>query len=151
MEFNKLMNHLSSKQNGSFRSLTWERELKTRKGVNACVVKRTSASAVRFGVTYDNMGVVQKGREDGALPAQNAGLRGMEWSIPNLVLKSVKTGKTYVRVSCAQNSKFNTEYFLNGRKVEKSEIEPLCLKSEFSNHERLTVFNVGIENVLSVY
>ena len=96
------------------------------------------------------MASTQKGREDGTLPAENQGLRGLAWIVPNLTLRSLKTGDTLVRVSLARNSTFSTEYFLNGRKVAKEEIEPLVLRSELGRHEMPEVFNLKTENILAI-
>lgn len=149
MTYEQTMNRINAKR-GAFRAVCWERPLRTRKGVKDIVVKRTYGTGLRFGVCYDNMASTQKAREDGTLPAENQGLRGREWIIPNLTLRSLRTGNTLVRLSLAQNSTFNTEYFLNGRKVEKAEIEPLVLKSEVASHEMPNVFDLNVENIIAI-
>ena len=149
MTYEQTMNRINAKR-GAFRAVCWERPLKTRKNVKDIVVKRTYGTGLRFGVCYDNMASTQKAREDGTLPAENQGLRGREWIIPNLTLRSLRTGNTLVRLSLAQNSTFNTEYFLNGRKVEKAEIEPLVLKSEVANHEMPNVFDLATDHIIAI-
>lgn len=149
MTYEQTMDRIKAKR-GAFRSVLWERPLKTRKNVKDVIVKRTYGTSLRFGVEYDKMASTQKGREDGALPAENQGLRGLSWIVPNLTLRSLKTGDTLVRVSLARNSTFSTEYFLNGRKVTKEEIEPLVLRSELGRHEMPEVFNLKTENILAI-
>jgi len=149
MTYEQTMNRINAKR-GAFRAVCWERPLKTRKNVKDIVVKRTYGTGLRFGVCYDNMASTQKAREDGTLPTENQGLRGLAWIVPNLTLRSLKTGDTLVRVSLAQNSAFNTEYFLNGRKVTKEEIEPLVLRSELGRHEMPEVFNLKTENIIAI-
>lgn len=149
MTYENVMGRISDKR-GAFRSILWERPLKTRKNVKDVIVKRTYGTSLRFGVEYDKMASTQKGREDGALPAENQGLRGLAWIVPNLTLRSLKTGDTLVRVSLARNSTFSTEYFLNGRKVTKEEIEPLVLRSELGRHEMPEVFNLKTKNILAI-
>lgn len=149
MTYEQTMNRINAKR-GAFRAVCWERPLKTRKNVRDIVVKRTYGTGLRFGVCYDNMASTQKAREDGTLPAENQGLRGREWIIPNLTLRSLRTGNTLVRLSLAQNSTFNTEYFLNGRKVEKAEIEPLVLKSEVASHEMPNVFDLATDHIIAI-
>lgn len=149
MTYEQTMDRIKAKR-GAYRAVLWERPLKTRKNVKDVIVKRTYGTALRFGVCYDNMASTQKGREDGTLPSENQGLRGLAWIIPNLTLRSLKTGDTLVRVSLARNSTFNTEYFLNGRKVTKEEIEPLVLRSELGRHEMPEVFNLKTENILAI-
>lgn len=149
MTYEQTMNRINAKR-GAFRAVCWERPLKTRKNVKDIVVKRTYGTGLRFGVCYDNMASTQKAREDGTLPAENQGLKGREWIIPNLTLRSLRTGNTLVRLSLAQNSTFNTEYFLNGRKVEKAEIEPLVLKSEVASHEMPNVFDLATDHIIAI-
>lgn len=149
MTYEKVVNRIKEKR-GAYRAVVWERPLKTRKNVKEVVVKRTYGTGLRFGVCYDNMASTQKGREDGTLPAENQGLRGREWLIPQLTLRSLKTGNTLVRLSLAQSSTFNTEYFLNGRKVEKAEIEPLVLKSEIKPHEMPQCFDLNTDSIIAI-
>lgn len=149
MTYEQIMDRIKAKR-GAYRAVLWERPLKTRNNVKDVIVKRTYGTALRFGVCYDNMASTQKGREDGTLPSENQGLRGLAWIVPNLTLRSLKTGDTLVRVSLARNSTFNTEYFLNGRKVTKEEIEPLVLRSELGRHEMPEVFNLKTENILAI-
>lgn len=149
MTYENVMKRISDKR-GNFRSILWERPLKTRKNVKDVIVKRTYGTSLRFGVEYDKMASTQKGRDDGTLPAENQGLRGRIWLVPNLTMRSLKTGNTLVRLSLAQNSTFRTEYFKNGVKVEKSEIEPLVLKSEVASHEMPNVFDLNVENILCI-
>lgn len=149
MTYKQTMDRINAKR-GAFRSVLWERPLKTRKSVKDVITKRTYGTSLRFGVEYDKMASTQKGREDGTLPTENQGLRGLAWIIPNLTLRSLKTGDTLVRVSLARNSTFSTEYFLNGRKVTKEEIEPLVLRSELGRHEMPEVFNLKTENILAI-
>lgn len=149
MTYENVMGRISDKR-GAFRSILWERPLKTRKNVKDVIVKRTYGTALRFGVAYDNLASTKQGRADGTLPAQNAGLIGREWIVPNLTLRSLKTGKTMLRVSLAKSSKFVTEYYLNGRKVDKAKIEPLVLKSEIRSHDMPEVFDVCTEDILAI-
>lgn len=149
MTYEKVMNRIKEKR-GAYRAVVWERPLKTRKNVKDVVTKRTYGTGLRFGVCYDNMASTQKAREDGTLPAENQGLKGREWIVPNLTLRSLKTGNTLVRLSLAQSSTFNTEYFLNGVKVAKAEIEPLVLKSEVASHEMPNVFDLNTDHIIAI-
>lgn len=149
MTYENVMRRISDKR-GAFRSILWERPLKTRKNVKDVIVKRTYGSGLRFGVAYDNLASTKQGRADGTLPAENAGLIGKAWIVPNLTLRSLKTGKTIVRLSLAQSSKFDTEYFINGRRATKSEVEPLVLKSEVASHEMPEVFDLATESILAI-
>ena len=151
MEFYKLHRILSRTPKGAFKSMVWERQLKTKKQyADNIVTKRTTGSALRFGVAYDNMKAVKEGRENGTKPAENAGLIGRHWLVENLISQSDRTGKTLLRVSLANNSKMETEYFLNGRKVNKEDIEPMCYASETKAHEHTEVFDIATDSIISI-
>lgn len=150
MEYKKVIDRAKSKK-GSFASIVWERPLKTRKAYNGnTIVKRTYGSGLRMGVNYDNMKAVQEYRKDGVLPSENQGLISREWIEPNLTLRSLKTGKTLLRVSMASNSSFRTEYFLNGKPTTKETIEQMVLASEVKSHDMPTVFDVGTDNIIAI-
>lgn len=133
---------------GTWVAILWEKELKTRKGVEASIVKMTEAT-LRMGVAYDNKASVQEKRENGELPSENQGLPYGTWyRFPYLIESK---GKLQLRVTTSQNTKYNTKYFMNGTEVTKDEIRELVLKSEIeSNGERPEVFNIKIENVLAI-
>lgn len=151
MTFHKLTGILNRTPKGAFKSMVWERQLKTKAAFkNDIVTKRTTADTIRFGCTYDHLKAVKEGRENGTKPAENCGLIGRHWLVENLISQSDKTGKTLLRVSLAQNSKFETEYFLNGRKVTKEEIAPMCYASETKAHENTEVFDVATDSIISI-
>ena len=55
-----------------------------------------------------------------------------------------------MRVSLANNSKMETEYFLNGRKVNKEDIAPMCYASETKAHEYTEVFDIATDSIISI-
>lgn len=152
MEFKKIVRKVNSFQKGTFHSMVWEREIPVKKAFRgATVVKRTYGSGLRFGVEYDAMKAVQKGREDGVLPAENQGLKGREWIQENLFLKSTKTGKTLVRVSMGQNTAMRTEFFLNGQRVPKEAVQEMLYANDAKPHNTaLNVFDVSTDAVISI-
>lgn len=148
MNYQVIKTVLSRKQNGSFTSLVWERQLPVRKAYADNIVTKRSSGVVRCGISYDNMKSVQIKRADGILPAENAGLKWGEWlQYPNFIQHK---GNIYLRCAESPNNKIKTEYFLNGRPVEKSEIEGICTKAAFTNHENLDVFTINVENILAI-
>lgn len=147
MKLDSVKRIVTGKQKGAFSSMLWERPMKLKKAFAGNVVTKRSKGTVRFGVEYDNMKAVQEKREGGVLPEKNAGLPWGEWSAyPYLISHK---GNSYLRTSKVPGSKIETEYFLNGRKVEKKDVEAMCLKSEFSGNEA-DCFNVNVENILSI-
>lgn len=151
MEFYKLHGILNRTPKGAFKSMVWERQLKTKKQyADNIITKRTTANSIRFGCSYDNLKAVKAKRESGELPPVNAGLLGKHWLIPNLVLQSDRNGHTLLRVNLANNSKMETEYFLNGRKVSKEDIAPMCYASETKSHDGTEVFDVATDSIISI-
>lgn len=126
------------------------KELKTRKGVTDCVEKLTSI-VIRGGIDYDNQKAVIEGREDGTLPEENAGLPWGQWV--NFPYHIEHKGTDYVRFYSASGLPFTpkTEYFLNGEMVDKSQIQSLCLASEFPTRtEAPLAMTVKVENVKAI-
>jgi len=135
---------------GTIRTITYTRPMKTRKGVTD-VIEKTTTMQVRTGVRYDNMKAVKEARADGSLPTENQGLMGsLEW-IDNNFIKNTKTGAVMLRVAYANGNKTISEYRKNGQIVEKSEIAPLCLKSETAVKDSApSVFNIKVENITAL-
>lgn len=152
MEFNKVQNKIKGFQKGSFHSVVWERPLEVKKAFKGqVVVKRTFGSGLRFGVNYDNMAAVQKKREDGTLPTENAGLLGRSWIEPNLFLESTKTGKKLVRVSLSQSSKMETQFFLNGVPVEKEQVVHMLYAKDAKPHNMaVDCFDVSTDAIIAI-
>ena len=153
MELNELKNIVKNTQRGSIHTITYAKELKTRKGVDDTIMKVTTLQG-RFGVEYDNIKSVQEAREDGSAPAENGGLVGaMVWDDHRYILKNENTGKYQLRVTKCNRWPSKVTYLKNGVVVEKKDIEPLCLKSEFPNYsvsKPAPIFNIGVEKVLKI-
>ena len=95
------------------------------------VVEKVTSFVIRGGIEYDNQKVVIEGREDGTLPAENAGLPWGQWAEYPFHIEH--KGSDYARFYAASGLSFEpkVEYFLNGKPTTKAVIEPLCLASEF--------------------
>ena len=137
---------------GQFASLEYERICKTLKNAPT-ITKHTKAVNVRIGAEYDslkttleNKGVANKEEAHKV----NNGLNGMEYEIYPVILKG-KNGRQYVRIETAKNTKFETEYFMNGTKVNKADIEMYLQSSEKkSGGELPTVMNIGIDTITEI-
>lgn len=149
MNYSEINELIANNKRGTIHTMTYSKALKTRKGVADSITKRTTIQ-VRFGVDYDNMKSTIEGRANGTLPAVNQGLHpSLEWLDNGNLIRNVKTGSIQLRVANAHGNKTVTEYFKNGEKVSKEEIEPMCLASEFKSNSN-TVFNIGIEKIESI-
>lgn len=153
MELNELKNIVKNTQRGSIHTITYAKELKTRKGVDDTIMKITTLQG-RFGVEYDNIASVKEARETGIAPASNGGLVGsMVWDDHRYILKNENTGKYQLRVTKCNRWPSKVTYLKNGKVVDKSEVQPLCLKSEFPEYgisKPAPIFNIGIEKVLKI-
>lgn len=143
---------------GANLSAVIRKDMKVRSSYRERKVEKVTKLVIRGGIDYDNMGVVKEGREDGTLPKENAGLPWGEWV--EFPLHITHKGTDYVRfypasgINLATGEEFIPEvtYFLDGKEVEKSEIEPLCLASEFPKpkDEKPLCFTIKAENVVDI-
>ena len=148
MKLKELARLLQVVNGGEFHNVEWERVLKTRKGIDDVITKRSKA-VLRMGVNYDHKQAVKTKREVGILPSENQGLPYGQWRMFPYLIKH--NDKLQLRVTTAQNTVFKTQYFKNGQLVEKSEIIDSCLKSETqSSDSQIDVFNLKIENIISI-
>ena len=135
---------------GQFASAEWSRPCKTLKSCNHEIVKRTIANNVRIGANYENLHTTIEGRASGELPSENQGLRGLEWVNFPVVLKNPKTERQFIRLETAKNSKFITQYFIDGQETTKDEIANYLQASEKSSGEMPTVMNIGVDTIINL-
>lgn len=135
---------------GQFASAEWVRPCKTLKSCNHEIVKKTIANNVRIGANYENLQTTKEGRADGTLPSENQGLRGLEWVSFPVLLRNPKTDRQFIRLETAKNSKFITQYFIDGQETTKAEIETYLQASEKSSGEMPTVMNIGIDTIINL-
>ena len=147
MKFEKVMKKIEKIQKGSFHSMVWERQCKTKKAFSDNIVTKRSYGTVRLGIDYDNMKAVQEKRANGELPEKNAGLTWGEWEVFPYIIKHKES--MYLRVATSGN-KTNTEYFLNGKKVSYEDVEIMLLASEKKNSSDNDVFTINCENIISL-
>lgn len=150
MDIQSILSAIRAHHAGTNRRVTWERVLKTRKGVNHVVTKRTTA-VVRAGINYDSRAVVIEGREDGSLPAENAGLPWGEWVEFPIHIRH--KGADYIRLYPAslRDMPCVVEYAIDGVPATRNEVEPLCLASEFrKDGEEPLCFTVKAENIIHI-
>lgn len=138
-------------QYGTFHTVSWQRPVKVRaayRGVN--LVKHSVGTSLRIGCNYDELASTKQGRADGSKPQVNAGLIGRKWLIRNVLLESERTGRQLLRLSLAQNSKFKSEYLLDGKPVSKEEIAHMVLKSELTSNHEQNVFDIDLANITEI-
>ena len=138
---------------GQFANVQYARACKTLKGAPE-IVKTTKAYNVRIGAQYDALQTTKEAKgvtTTEEAHAVNKGLNGMEWVVYPYILRSLKTGKEYIRLETAKNTRFETVYTVNGKEVVKADIEQYLQASEKKSGEKPTVMNIGIENITDIH
>lgn len=139
---------------GKFGSISYARTAKVKKN-SPCIVKHTTASGVRFGVNYDNLQAVKDKRESGELPAENCGLKGMEWVKFPYLAKNIKTESLQIAINPTEKSKYNVSWTVNGVPCTYDAIEEYLYSSEKKSDKdkdkvKLDVFRVKLDDVLEI-
>ncbi len=149
MIYGKLKKEVEKRANGTFANVSWQKELKTLKGVNAKVEKFSDVVA-RFGVAYDNIGNVKTKRENGILPSENQGLPWGTWVKGSKHFIEHK-GSKYLRISLVPNNYVKSSYYVDGLEVSKEYAEKLCLASEFKKSDStLEILTIKTENIMNI-
>lgn len=150
------MNNIIEKalsKKGQFATVDYERKVKTLKNAPE-IYKHTKAYNVRIGAEYDslkttleNKGVDNKEQAH----ALNQGLNGMEYEIYPVLLKG-RNDRQYIRIETAKNTRFETEYYMGGEKVNKADIEQYLQSSEKKSSGDLpTVMNIGVDSITEIH
>lgn len=131
---------------GQIVTMTTQRPMKVRKGQP--VIDKTSTFQCRVGVIYDNIAAVKQKREDGRLPAENAGLPWGQWAqFPHLIEHK---GEYYLRCTVLRNNvPGSVKYIQNGIEITKDQAKAACLASEFREGDDNDVFTVKVSSVVS--
>lgn len=136
MEKEQVMQAIAETPKGANIILAWERPAHVKKNVLDNIRKAVVAVG-RIGVEYDHLKAVQEKRENGELPAENAGLKGMEWVQYPFILRSLKTGKLLLRLAKGTSKTTHpcASWTKNGEPVSKEEIAPSLLAKELAPNE----------------
>lgn len=138
---------------GTFATVQYSRPVKVKKN-SPMITKVTRARNVRIGAQYDALKAVQFAKGVNSTQEAhelNTGLKGFEWDVYPTLLHSVKTNKQYIRVETNSNTLFETTYIMNGKVVNKADIEQYMLASEKSKGTMPVVFNIGVENITDIH
>ena len=138
---------------GTFATLEYSRPVKVKKDCPVEITKTTVARNVRIGAQYDAMKSVQiaKGVTNTADAHKlNTGLKGFEWVNYPTILQNAK-GDKYVRIETNSNTKFESIYRVNGREVNKADVEQYFLASEKSKGELPVVMNIKMDNISYIH
>ena len=138
---------------GTFATVQYSRPVKVKKN-SPMITKVTRARNVRIGAQYDALKAVQVAKGVNSTQEAhelNTGLKGFEWDVYPTLLHSIKTKKQYIRVETNSNTLFETTYIMNGKVVNKADIEQYMLASEKSKGDMPIVLNIGVENITDIH
>jgi len=146
-----LIKEVLKTRKGSNLSVLIVKPLKTKRDHAGNKVEKQTKLVIRGGIEYDNISVVKEGREDGTLPSTPQPLPWGEWAEYPVHIEH--KGSDYIRMYPASGIAFKpvTTYFLNGIEVDKSQIQSLCLASEFPTaKEEPLCYTIKAENVRDI-
>ena len=131
----------------------WTRPVALRAAYKGMPLTKSTRMLCRLAVDYDNKEETIRGRENGSLPAVNAGLKGFIWNVAPTILESVKTGKLYLRLEAAvfKNAKTTVEFKIDGQVVEKADYAHAMLGKETKKGERSATFNVACDAITRIH
>ena len=139
---------------GTFATLEYSRPVKVKKGCPIEITKTTVARNVRIGAEYDSMKIVKdaKGVKTTAeAHTLNTGLKGFEWVNYPTILQNAK-GDKYVRIETNSNTRFESVYRVNGKEINKADIEGYLLSSEKSHGGELPpVMNIKMDSIRYIH
>lgn len=136
---------------GQIVNLTTNRQVKYLKTVTVAPTFKVSTFQCRAGVNYDNIAAVKEDRASGELPAENAGLNGVEWvAFPHL-LRGIKSGKYQFRCTRLNGGNRTAVAFIrDGKEISREEAMAGTLASESREGEQPEVFNVCVDNITHI-
>lgn len=137
---------------GRFATVQYSRPVAVKKGA-PMITKVTRARQVRIGAQYDALKVVQTAKGVNTVEEAhklNTGLKGFEWVKYPTILKSLKTGDEYVRIETNSNTSFDTTYIMDGKVVNKADIDKYILAKERHKGEIPVVMNIKASSITAI-
>ena len=149
MQIQDILNGLNAP--GAFIRVSWEGDVAVAAAYKGHAVRKSVTAVVRSGITYDNVGDVIAGRDDGTLPAENAGLPWGAWV--TFPLHIAHKGADYVRLYPAKGGRVTATYTVDGREATRDEVLAMMTPSaraKAEDSETPLCFTVKAANVVGV-
>ncbi len=133
---------------GQFSVAEWLRPCEVKKSCPSPIFKHSRLS-MRGGISYDSMKAVKEGRDNGSLPAVNAGLPYGQWlKYPYLIECN---GDVLLRLYPNGNGTIEETYYMDGQPVTLDAIRPHLYASETRYEEaQPLVKNVKLKNMIDL-
>lgn len=116
----------------------WDREANVKAAGRNLNIRKQVRMVGRVGMEYDNLISVQRKRESGELPKENAGLQSWaEWLVYPFLLGHKVKGTQYLRLykGTSKTVKPSVAWTMNGDAVDKAEIAAYLSASELSKSD----------------
>ena len=117
---------------GQFSRAAWSRACKTLKTCTATIIK-TTVMTVRAGIEYDAMKAVKEARENGDLPAENAGLAWGSYDIYPYVRVNDAKDTRYAQLYPSRDINTHVVYHMDGVQVAYDDIVGVLYSKEKRN------------------
>lgn len=131
-------------KNGAFRSVSWQTEKKPSAKFKGISLRKSTRAVVRAGINYANLKDVQEGIANG----ERGEVQPLPWGQWEKFPYTIShKGKRYVRLYI-QGGQIETEYFVNGKKCEKSEFESYLNPSDVGKKNDTGTITVAEENLV---
>ena len=156
MELNQLKDTLSKKQNGSFVSILWQRDMEVYKQFKGQYnVKKVVKSTIRKGITGENTKYGKARLE--ARRFEDAKVEREPWchyeeGYEKIILRHNKTDVPYLKVFTSPNMP-KVQYFVNNNPISKDELYKMGIltanerKSEIEGDS----FLIKVENIIKIF
>lgn len=139
---------LSDYKAGQFTTIVTHGKVKTLAAYkDQDLTKKVTYKGARIGIDYNNMNQTKQNRSTGEIPHVPQSLPWGTWlDFPKLIEHK---GTHYLRFY-AQKSKVVSEYYLNGKKVDKKEIDHMLPKKSNRNLGDQLTLTTKLENILEL-
>jgi len=132
---------------GQIVDLIYKKKLKTLKNTASNIEKVVERTA-RVGINYSNLGAIQEARKADPQDKEHP-LPWGQWKIfPNVIEHN---GKTYLRFYKAPNEYKKVLYLMDGKPVDKDQIEGLVYSDELDDNNDKLIFNVAEDHVIDIH
>jgi len=131
----------------------WERDVKVKKAYAGIPLRKQTRMVGRIGIEYDNINAVQQKRENGELPATNAGLQSwQEWVTYPYLLQHNVNGTQYLRLYTGTSKKVRpfVKFMLDGQLVSKDQIAHMLLSNELTSSKG-DCFMVKVNDLIRIH
>lgn len=149
MKYEDLMSIMNKKKNGTFFGCTWERKVKTLKGIDNNITKEVHAT-VRKGIDRKNLKKYKENPEsysNGPLPwgKWENGQEGL------IIAHTTNNGenKKYIRLYTTKN-KPKVRFFVNGIETSKERISSMVQRSELKSLDDADFFTLDVEKIKDI-